>query len=78
MIDFSGELEGPPALAGSLSEEKKQEFGVCCSAKAGDLILFAAGPAPSVHRTLDALRTYLAESLGVIDKVLILHCTEES
>lgn len=77
MIDFSGELEGPPALAGSLSEEKKQEFGVRCGAKAGDLILFAAGPAPSVHRILDALRTYLAESLGIIDKVLILHSTEQ-
>jgi hypothetical protein len=51
---------------------------VRCGAKAGDFILFAAGPAPSVHRILDALRTYLAESLGIIDKVLILHSTEQS
>ncbi|KAG0599742.1 hypothetical protein M758_12G175300 [Ceratodon purpureus] len=63
-----GELEGPPAIVGSLSPEKKQELVARCASNAGDLILFAAGPAPSVHKTLDALRTYLAESLGLIDK----------
>lgn len=63
-----GELEGPPAIAGSLSPEKKQELVARCASNGGDLILFAAGPAPSVHRTLDALRTYLAESLDLVDK----------
>ena len=69
MIVFSGELDGPCALAGSLIEERKQEFGVRCGAKAGGSLGFAAGPAPSVHTTLDALRTYLAESLVLLTRL---------
>lgn len=68
----TGELDGPPAITGSLSTEKKQELRAQCGANSGDLILYAAGPAPCVHRTLDSLRTYLAESLGIIDKVVTL------
>ncbi|XP_024358431.1 aspartate--tRNA ligase, chloroplastic/mitochondrial [Physcomitrium patens] len=63
-----GELEGPPALVGSLSPEKKQELVSLCASNAGDLIVFAAGPDSSVHRTLDALRTYLADNLDIVDK----------
>lgn len=68
----AGELEGPPAIIGSLNPEQKQELVARCASNGGDLILFAAGPAPCVHKTLDALRTYLAESLDLIDKVFFL------
>lgn len=61
-----------------MSPEKKQELVARCASNGGDLILFAAGPAPSVHRTLDALRTYLAESLDLIDKVFFLYHLESS
>ncbi|KAH9536749.1 hypothetical protein CY35_16G015900 [Sphagnum magellanicum] len=65
-----GELEGPPAITGNLSMEQKQELAARCGASPGDVILFAAGLPRAVNRTLDAMRTYLAENLGFIDKEL--------
>jgi aspartyl-tRNA synthetase len=49
--------------------EQKQELVARCGASPGDVILFAAGLPRAVNRTLDAMRTYLAENLGFIDKV---------
>ncbi len=68
-MGVTGELEGPPAITGNLSMEQKQELVARCGASPGDVILFAAGLPRAVNRTLDAMRTYLAENLGFIDKV---------
>ncbi len=68
-MGVTGELEGPPAITGNLSVEQKQELAARCGASPGDVILFAAGLPRAVNRTLDAMRTYLAENLGFIDKV---------
>jgi aspartyl-tRNA synthetase len=67
-VGVTGELEGPPAITGNLSMEQKQELAARCGASPGDVILFAAGLPRAVNRTLDAMRTYLAEKLGFIDK----------
>jgi aspartyl-tRNA synthetase len=67
-VGVTGELEGPPAITGNLSVEQKQELAARCGASPGDVILFAAGLPRAVNRTLDAMRTYLAENLGFIDK----------
>jgi aspartyl-tRNA synthetase len=62
-------LEGPPALTGSLSVEQQQELAACCQASPGDDIFFAADFPPAVNRTLDAMWTYLAENLRLVNKV---------
>lgn len=64
-----GELEGIPALVSSLNPEKKERFLMLCSAKSGDLILFATSDCPSVNKTLDRLRLFVAHDLGLIDNV---------
>lgn len=74
-IDFSqlmlflGQLEGIPALTSSLDPTKKEFFLKRCEAGSGDLILFAVGPASSVNKTLDRLRMYVANILGLVDNV---------
>ena len=68
---FSGALEGIPALASSLNEENKEKLLNLCSAKSGDLILFAVGVEKSVNKTLDRLRLYVAHELGLVDHVSI-------
>ncbi|KAJ6896162.1 aspartate--tRNA ligase [Populus alba x Populus x berolinensis] len=62
-----GELEGISALASSLDSTNKEQLLSRCSAGPGDLILFAVGHHPSVHRTLDRLRLFIANQLGLID-----------
>ncbi|KAH8498623.1 hypothetical protein H0E87_017523 [Populus deltoides] len=62
-----GELEGISALVSSLDSTNKEQLLSRCSAGPGDLILFAVGHHPSVHRTLDRLRLFIANQLGLID-----------
>ncbi|KAG6761267.1 hypothetical protein POTOM_034475 [Populus tomentosa] len=62
-----GELEGISALASSLDSTNKEQLLSRCSAGPGDLILFAVGHHLSVHRTLDRLRLFIANQLGLID-----------
>lgn len=71
-ISDGGELEGISALASSLDGQKKEELLQNCRAKAGDLILFAVGQLSTVNKTLDRLRRYTAEQMGIIDKSA--HC----
>ncbi|KAL4581083.1 hypothetical protein LXL04_017292 [Taraxacum kok-saghyz] len=62
-----GKLEGVPALTSSLDPIKKELFLKRCDAGPGDLILFAVGPTASVNKTLDRLRMYVANLLGLVD-----------
>ncbi|CAO2835199.1 unnamed protein product [Amaranthus hypochondriacus] len=66
-VTSDGALEGSPALASSLNEENKEKLLNLCSAKSGDLILFAVGAQKSVNKTLDRLRLYVAHELGLVD-----------
>ncbi|KAL8195272.1 hypothetical protein R6Q57_025675 [Mikania cordata] len=63
-----GQLEGVPALTSSLDLTKKELFLKRCEAGSGDLILFAVGPSSSVNKTLDRLRLYVANILGLVDQ----------
>ncbi|XP_062021490.1 aspartate--tRNA ligase, chloroplastic/mitochondrial [Rosa rugosa] len=62
-----GGVEGIPALTSSLDQTKIEQFLSRCSARTGDLILFAVGHQASVHRTLDRLRVFVAHELDLID-----------
>ena len=66
---FTGELEGISAIVSSLDSTNKEQLLSRCSAGPGDLILFAVGHHPSVHRTLDRLRLFIANQLGLVDHV---------
>lgn len=62
-------MEGIPALVSSLDPTKTQQFLSRCSARPGDLILFAVGHHTSVNKTLDRLRLFVAHELGLVDDV---------
>jgi aspartyl-tRNA synthetase len=61
------ELETIGAIKDSLSPDKKQELLMLTGAKPGDLLLFGAGDAAMVNKTLDRLRLVLGRELGLID-----------
>ncbi|KAK9110827.1 hypothetical protein Sjap_018887 [Stephania japonica] len=62
-----GMVEGIPALALSLKPEDREQLLMQCSSKPGDLILFALGRHSSVNKTLDRLRVFVANELGLVD-----------
>lgn len=47
----------------------REKFLNRCSAGPGDLVLFAVGHRVSVNKTLDRLRLYVANELGLVDHV---------
>lgn len=55
----------------SLGPHERGQLLSLCSAKAGDLILFAVGQHNAVHKTLDRLRLFAAHQMGLIDDVSI-------
>lgn len=63
----NGEIEGIPALVSSLGPQEKDLLLKRCAAASGDLILFAVGDPGSVNRSLDRLRLFLAQELGLVD-----------
>jgi aspartyl-tRNA synthetase len=63
----NGLLEGLPALVSSLDSSKKDDLLKRCSAASGDLILFAIGDSASVNKTLDRLRLFIANNMGLVD-----------
>ncbi len=63
----NGELETIGAIKDSLTPEAKQQLLTMTGAKDGDLLLFGAGDAPMVNKTLDRLRQVLGRELGLID-----------
>lgn len=63
----NGEIEGIPALVSSLGPQEKDLLLKRCAAASGDLILFAVGDPGSVNRSLDRLRLFIAQELGLVD-----------
>jgi aspartyl-tRNA synthetase len=74
----NNELETIGAIKDSLSAESKQQLLTLTGAKPGDLLLFGAGDAAMVNKTLDRLRLVLGRELGLIDddKVNLLWVTD--
>ncbi|KAK9941750.1 hypothetical protein M0R45_007445 [Rubus argutus] len=62
-----GGIEGIPPLVSNLDPTKREQFLSRCSARPGDLILFAVGHHSSVNKTLDRLRVFVAHELDLID-----------
>ncbi|AFY96651.1 aspartate--tRNA ligase [Chamaesiphon minutus] len=74
----NNEIDTIGAIKDSLSEERKQQLLTLTNAKPGDLLLFGAGDAAMVNKTLDRLRLVIGRELGLIDdnKVNLLWVTE--
>jgi aspartyl-tRNA synthetase len=72
------EIETIGAIKDSLSEQSKQQLLNLTGAKPGDLLLFGAGDAALVNKTLDRLRQVIGRELGLIDddKVNLLWVTD--
>ncbi|BAZ29747.1 aspartyl-tRNA synthetase [Cylindrospermum sp. NIES-4074] len=73
-----GEIDTIGAIKDNLSPEQKQEILRRTGAKAGHLLLFGAGDAPTVNKTLDRLRQFTAREFGLIDatKINLLWITD--
>ncbi|MBD2346597.1 aspartate--tRNA ligase [Anabaena subtropica] len=62
-----GEIDTIGAIKDNLTEEQKQEILQRTDAKPGHLLLFGAGDAATVNKTLDRLRQAIAREFGLID-----------
>ena len=62
-----GEIDTIGAIKDNLTDEQKQEILQRTGAKAGHLLLFGAGDAGTVNKTLDRLRQAIAKEFGLID-----------
>jgi aspartyl-tRNA synthetase len=62
-----GEIDTIGAIKDNLSDAQKQELLERAGAQPGHLLLFGAGDAPTVNKTLDRLRQGLARELNLID-----------
>jgi aspartyl-tRNA synthetase len=63
----NNEIDTIGAIKDSLSEASKQQLLTITGAKPGDLLLFGAGDAAMVNKTLDRLRLVIGRELGLID-----------
>ncbi len=66
-VRADGEIDTIGAIKDNLSEERKAELLARTGAKPGDLLLFGAGTAAIVNKSLDRLRQCLGRELGLID-----------
>ncbi|MEH2423863.1 MAG: aspartate--tRNA ligase [Nostoc sp.] len=73
-----GEIDTIGAIKDNLSIEQKQEILRRTDAKAGHLLLFGAGDAATVNKTLDRLRQAIAKEFELIDpeKINLLWITD--
>ncbi|MEH2306519.1 aspartate--tRNA ligase [Nostoc sp.] len=73
-----GEIDTIGAIKDNLTEEQKQEILRRTGAKAGHLLLFGAGDAATVNKTLDRLRQAIAKEFNLIDpeKINLLWITD--
>jgi aspartyl-tRNA synthetase len=62
-----GEIDTIGAIKDNLSDDQKQELLKRTGAQPGHLLLFGAGDAPTVNKTLDRLRQVVARELNLID-----------
>jgi len=74
----NGEIDTIGAIKDNLTEAQKQELLSRTQATAGHLILFGAGPADIVNKSLDRLRLVVGKELGLIDpeKINLLWLTD--
>lgn len=77
-VKDNNELDTIGAIKDNLSEQQKAELLAITQAKPGDLLLFGAGDANTVNRSLSRLRLVIGEQLGLIDseQVNLLWITE--
>jgi aspartyl-tRNA synthetase len=61
------EIDTIGAIKDSLNPESKQQLLTITGAKPGDLLLFGAGDAAMVNKTLDRLRLVIGRELGLIN-----------
>jgi aspartyl-tRNA synthetase len=73
-----GEIDTIGAIKDNLTEAQKQELLSRTGAKPGHLLLFGAGSADTVNKTLDRLRGVIGRELGLIDpdKINLLWLTD--
>jgi aspartyl-tRNA synthetase len=73
-----GEIDTIGAIKDNLTAEQKQELLRRTGAKPGHLLLFGAGAADTVNKTLDRLRQVIGRELGLIDpaKINLLWVTD--
>ncbi len=63
----NNEIDTIGAIKDSLTPESKQQLLTLTGAKPGDLLLFGAGDAAMVNKTLDRLRLVIGRELGLIN-----------
>ena len=61
------EIDTIGAIKDNLNDDQKQELLKRTGAKAGDLLLFGAGDTATVNKSLDRLRLFIAQEIGLID-----------
>ncbi len=73
-----GEIDTIGAIKDNLTQSQKQELLSRTGAKPGHLLLFGAGAADTVNKTLDRLRQVIGRELGLIDpeKINLLWITD--
>lgn len=67
-VKEGGKIDTIGAIKDNLSEEQKQEILDRTKAEPGHLLLFGAGDTATVNKTLDRLRLFVGEELGLIDQ----------
>lgn len=67
-VKDGGKIDTIGAIKDNLSEAQKQELLDRTGAQPGHLLLFGAGDAGTVNKTLDRLRLVIGQQLGLIDK----------
>jgi aspartyl-tRNA synthetase len=74
----NNEIDTIGAIKDNLNEEQKQELLSRTGAQPGHLLLFGAGDTATVNKSLDRLRLFIAQEMGLIDreKVNLLWVTE--
>jgi aspartyl-tRNA synthetase len=74
----NNEIDTIGAIKDNLNEEQKQELLNRTGAKPGHLLLFGAGDTATVNKSLDRLRLFIAQEMGLIDheQVNLLWVTE--
>ena len=63
----NNEIDTIGAIKDNLNEEQKQELLNRTGAQPGHLLLFGAGDTATVNKSLDRLRLFIAEEMGLID-----------
>ncbi|WP_319418745.1 aspartate--tRNA ligase [Pleurocapsa sp. FMAR1] len=63
----NNEIDTIGAIKDNLSEEQKTELLSRTGAKPGHLLLFGAGDTVTVNKSLDRLRLFIAQEMGLID-----------